>query len=445
MNVLDEQTRSLWMDVPVAEATSLTRSERADVVVVGSGIAGLSVAYELVSRGRSVIVLDRGKIGSGMTARTTAHLATALDDYYKEFVGVRDEECARLYYQSVMTAISRAEAIQDLENIDCEFCRVDGLWVPAPETSKSLLDEELECCQRLGIPVENSMSATPFHSDGMARSLRFPAQARFHPTKYLAGLASALQRSGARLYADSCVESIDHERDEVVVKVASGHEVRATDVVVATNSPINLEVAIHTKQAPYRTYVIAAKLPSSVLADALYWDTLEPYHYVRLQPLSTEEVLVIIGGEDHKSGEADDGEERFAALEHWARERLPDMGAVTHRWSGQVLEPIDFVGFIGRTPNEEHVFLVSGDSGQGITNGLVAGILIADLITVGSSRWEEVYSPARKIHKNLGEYISENITPLKNFAEYLSADEIATVDEEARADAAYANAERAVE
>ncbi|WP_026201823.1 FAD-dependent oxidoreductase [Bradyrhizobium sp. WSM2793] len=428
MNVRDEYTRSLWMDVPVGEAPSLSGSERADVVVVGSGIAGLSVAYELASRGRSVIVLDRGSIGSGMTARTTAHLATALDDYYKELVSVRGEECARLYYQSVMTAISRAEAIQDLENINCDFCRVDGLWVPAPETPSSLLDNELECCQRLGIPVENHETATPFHSEGMVRSLRFPGQARFHPTKYLAGLASALQRGGAKLYADSCVESIEHKRDELVVKVSSGHEVRAADVVVATNSPVNLEVAIHTKQAPYRSYVIAAKLPVGVLADALYWDTLDPYHYIRLQPLSTDEGLVIIGGEDHKSGEADDGEARFAALEHWARERLPDMGAITHRWSGQVLEPVDFVGFIGRSPDEEHVFIVSGDSGQGITNGLVAGILIADLITIGSSAWEEVYSPARKIHKNLGEYISENITPLKNLAEYLSADEIASVE-----------------
>lgn len=175
---------------------------------------------------------------------------------------------------------------------------------------------------------------------------------------------------------------------------------RATDVVVATNSPVNLEVAIHTKQAPYRTYVNVGKLPGGVLADALYWDTLDPYHYVRLQPLSTDEVLVIIGGEDHKAGEADDGEQRFAVLEHWARERLPDLGAITHRWSGQVLEPIDFVGFIGRSPDEEHVFIVSGDSGQGIPNGLVAGILIADLITSGSNAWEDVYSPARKIYKN---------------------------------------------
>lgn len=150
--------------------------------------------------------------------------------------------------------------------------------------------------------------------------------------------------------------------------------------------------------------------------------------YVRLQPFSADEDIVIIGGEDHKSGEANDGVQRLDALERWARDRLPDLREVTHRWSGQVLEPVDFAGFIGRSPGEEHVFIVSGDSGQGITNGLVAGLLVTDLITTGASPWEEIYAPSRKIQKNIGEFISENITPLKNFAEYLTASEIASVE-----------------
>ncbi|MGX1323821.1 glycine/D-amino acid oxidase-like deaminating enzyme/nitrite reductase/ring-hydroxylating ferredoxin subunit [Bradyrhizobium sp. USDA 377] len=428
MNVRDEYTRSLWMDVPVAEAPALSRAVGVDVAVVGSGIAGLSVAYELASHGRSVAVIDRGRIGSGMTARTTAHLATALDDGYDELVRVRGLDCARLYYRSVEAAIDRAEAIQSAEDIHCDFQRVDGYWVLAPETPASELDQELDCCRKLGIPAENCVEPTAFHSGGLARSLRFTRQARLHPTRYLAGLAGALQRRGAQLYADTCVESIREQHGDMVVTTISGHEVRATHVVVATNSPVNVQVAIHTKQAPYRTYALAAKIPAGALEDALYWDTLDPYHYVRLQPFSADEDFVIIGGEDHKSGEADDGAQRLAALERWARERLPDLREVTHRWSGQVLEPVDFTGFVGRSPGEEHLFIVSGDSGQGITNGLMAGMLIADLIMTGASPWEEVYAPARKIQKNIGEFISENITPLKNFAEYLTASEIASVE-----------------
>ena len=428
MNVRDEHTRSPWMDVLVADASALSCTVATDVAVIGSGIAGLSVAYELASRGRSVVVLDRGRIGSGMTARTTAHLATALDDGYDELVRVRGSDCARHCYQSVAAAIDRAEAIQRAEGIDCNFRRVDGYWVLAPETPASELDEELNCCRKLGIPVEDCIEPTSFHAEGLVRSLRFVRQARLHPTKYLAGLAGALQGLGARLYADTCVEGIRQQHGDMVVTTTSGHEVRAADVVVATNSPVNVQVAIHTKQAPYRTYALAAKIPADALEDALYWDTLDPYHYVRLQPFSAGENLVIIGGEDHKSGEADDGAQRLAALERWARDRLPDLSEVTHRWSGQVLEPIDFVGFIGRSPGEEHLFVVSGDSGQGITNGLVAGMMITDLITTGASAWEEVYAPSRKIQKNIGEFISENITPLKNLAEYLTASEIASVE-----------------
>jgi Rieske Fe-S protein len=131
--------------------------------------------------------------------------------------------------------------------------------------------------------------------------------------------------------------------------------------------------------------------------------------------------VIIVGGEDHKSGEADDGERRFAALEAWTRTRLPKLGEITHRWSGQVQEPVDYVGFVGRSPDSDRVFLVTGDSGQGITNGAVAGILIRDLISTGSSPWAELYQPGRKIPTTLGEYVSENLTPLANFAEYLTA------------------------
>jgi Rieske Fe-S protein len=267
------------------------------------------------------------------------------------------------------------------------------------------------------------------HARGVTRSLRFPNQGRFHPTKYLAGLASAITQRGGRLFADTCIEAIEPGHNEIVARTALGYDIRATNVIVATNSPVHLPVAIHSKQAPYRTYAIAAKLPRSALADALYWDTLDPYHYVRLQPLSDSHDLVIVGGEDHKSGEADDGERRFALLENWTRERLPQLGEITHRWSGQVLEPVDYVGFIGKSPDSEHVFLISGDSGQGITNGAVAGMLIADLITAGSSPWSAVYDPARKVGSNIGQFISENITPLKNFAEYLSAGEMASAEQ----------------
>jgi glycine/D-amino acid oxidase-like deaminating enzyme len=153
MNVFDEQTRSPWMDVKIASAPVLDRAERADVAVIGAGIAGLSIAYEPLDRGQSVIVLDRGQIGSGMTARTTAHLATALDDNYSELIKARGLDCARQFYQSLKASIDRMAAIQTAENIDCDFCRLDGYWILAPNTPAIELDGELKACEKIGIPA----------------------------------------------------------------------------------------------------------------------------------------------------------------------------------------------------------------------------------------------------------------------------------------------------
>jgi glycine/D-amino acid oxidase-like deaminating enzyme/nitrite reductase/ring-hydroxylating ferredoxin subunit len=427
MNVAEEKTRSVWMDTPVAEASQLDGDQTADVAVIGSGIAGLSTAYELMSRGRSVVVLDRGRIGSGMTARTTAHLASALDDRYADLIEARGLDAARIVYQSQAAAINRIEAIQANEGIACDFQRLDGYLFLAPQTPASELDDELAACGKAGVPVSDVREPTPLHAKSLVRSLRFPDQGRFHPLKYLAGLARVLGQRGARLYANTAVESALEENNSVTVKTDKG-TVRAADVVFATNSPIGGSVTIHTKQAPYRTFVIAATLPRGSLPDALYWDTLDPYHYVRLQPQSDHQDVVIIGGEDYKSGTADDGEARFAALESWARERLPQMGSISHRWSGQIMEPADYLGFVGRNGSDKHRYIATGDSGQGITNGVIASLLISNLIVDGNSPWAAVYDPARMITKNIGEFLSENLTVLKSFGEYLTPGEINSIE-----------------
>jgi glycine/D-amino acid oxidase-like deaminating enzyme/nitrite reductase/ring-hydroxylating ferredoxin subunit len=428
MNVADERTRSLWTDVTVAAAPCLDRNETADVAVVGSGIAGLSVAYELAQRGAKVVVLDRADIGTGMTARTTAHLASAFDDGYAELIKTRGRDVARLVYRSQAAAIDRIEAIQAAEAIECDFARVDGYLVLAPGTPASAIEAELSAATDAGVPVTEEREQTPIHAKNLVRSLRFANQARVHPLKYLSGLAAAVASRGGRLYAGSPVENVEETKDGVVLKTAAGHEVRAAQAVLATNSPIVNRLAVHAKQAPYRTYAIAAPLARGRLPDALYWDTHDPYHYVRLQPGTDEHDFVIVGGEDHKSGAANDGERRFAALEQWIRDRLPKLGKISHRWSGQVMEPVDGIGFIGRNPGQSRVFIATGDSGQGITGGALAGIILADLTAGAENPWAEVYDPSRKPLRALADIVSENATAVRSFAQYLLPGEIASAD-----------------
>ena len=431
MNVGNEHSQSYWMlETPVVDAPPLTGDESCDVVVVGSGIAGLSTAYELARFGRSVIVIDRGGIGNGMTARTTAHLASELDDFYSELARTRSEEDARLYHDSQVTAVNRIEAICRDEKIDCDFTRLDGFLIPTDEGPIADLTEEYEVCRRIGVDVEWADRA-PIPGLDTGRCLKFANQARMHPTRYLRGLAEAIQRLGGRFYADTAYVGHDESDEGVRIDTEGGAAIRATTAVFATNSPVNDKVAIHTKETPARTYVVAGRVPKGSAPDILLWDTYEAYHYVRIQEIDESSDLLIVGGEDHRSGEADDMDARLGHLAEWTHKRFPSFGKVDYSWSGQVLETIDFMPFSGLNPGNSRIYVHTGDSGQGITNGVAGSLTIAPLILGEKSRYADLLDPSRKTVSGpaISEFVSGQAGVVKNLSEYVGPGDISSVDE----------------
>src|SRR5690348_1807369 len=217
-----ERTISLWMKTEVAPDThALQRDETADVVVVGAGMTGLSTAYELSCREKDVVVIDRGPIGGGMTARTTAHLASDCDDSFAAFIKVRGLEQAKLFHQSHAAGIDRIERIQPEERIACNFRRVDGFLFRAVGRDPAELDDELAAARRVGMKV-GQVRGLPFKGQDGVRCLRYPNQAAFHPLKYLRGLAAALRGRKARIYANSIVETVEDEDGGVTVRTVDG-------------------------------------------------------------------------------------------------------------------------------------------------------------------------------------------------------------------------------
>jgi len=418
----------IWTSVRAPKFPSLSEDAAVDVAVVGAGIAGVTTAYLLAREGRSVLLLDDGPVGGGMTSVTTAHLANALDDRYVHLERLRGADAARLAAQSHSAAIDRIERTVTDESIECDFVRLDGWLFAVPGETPDMLPRERDAARRAGLDVELEPRAPlPFDS---GPAIRFPRQGQFHPLKYLYAVAAAIERLGGRIVSKTHVDAIE---DGAPARVRAGRlTVTAGSVVVATNVPINDRFAIHTKQAPYMTYVVGLTVPRGSVERALFWDTGDPYHYVRLQPMpkgneesegneesgDSESDCLIVGGEDHKSGHADDGRARHARLEAWARERFPAAERLAFTWAGQVMETLDGLAYIGRNPGEQNVYVVTGDSGMGMTHGTIAGLLLTDLIQGRENPWRELYDPSRKVVAAAGEFLKENLDVAAQFAGY---------------------------
>lgn len=428
MNVGDERTRSVWMDHPgPAMRPPLEADARADVVVVGAGIAGLSIAYELARAGKEVLVIDRGRPGRGQSARTTGHLAWQLDDYYHVLRRDRGDADAKAYYARVTAAIDRIEAVARDEGIDCDFARVDGYLFAASENGPQELEDEARACAELGILGLRFVDRAPTPGVDTGRALLWPNQARFHVLKYLDGLAQAVERLGGRIHGDTAMTEVSEEADGIVVITARGTRVHAGQVVMAADVALG-DVLLQPKLEPYRSYAIAGPVPKGSVPDALVWDTLDNYHYARIQPEADHDVL-IVGGEDQRMGQHDDGEERLDALEQWTKAHYPSFERRSHGWSGMVIEPVDILPFSGLAHGKKRVFVHTGDSGEGLTNGVLGSLVIRDLIVGGGAPDERAFAPSRVTLRDAGELASNLGHTAANFAEYLTPGGKRRVDE----------------
>ncbi|MBA3704529.1 MAG: FAD-dependent oxidoreductase, partial [Bacteroidetes bacterium] len=280
-----------------------------------------------------------------------------------------------------------------------------------PSDEKESLQKELDAALRAGVNVE-MLDHVPGFSEEL-EGIHFKEQAQFHPMKYLKGLCQAIEQMGGRLFTETHASEI-HPWGIVSDQ---GYKIKSNYVVVATNSPVNGKYIIPLKQIAYRTYVIGALIKKEILPRALWWDTgnhainsdIPPYHYVRLEKYDDTHDLIICGGEDHPVGDPGEGERaspenRYILLESWARKYFP-LEDIIYRWSGQVMEPMDGLAYIGHNPfDKDNIFIVTGDSGNGMTHCTIAGILITDLITGKKNKWQKIYKPSRFIFKASGPF-----------------------------------------
>ena len=397
---------------------SLNEDITADVCIIGGGIAGLTTAYLLMKEGKTVCILESDNLASGQTGRTTAHFVNPLDDRFYDLERYHGEEGLKLVINSHSAAIRKVEEIVKNEKIECELKKVSGFLFSLKNKDEDILEKEYETIHRAGLIEVERLAFSPFTNFNIGPSLHFPNQMQLHPIKYLSALTQRILDGGGRIYTYSHVTDVSGGANSFV-KTQNNFIVHCNSIVVATNTPINDIFAIHTKQAPYRTYVIGFKIIKESFPDVLLWDTLDPYHYVRLEHSKDYDIL-IVGGEDHKTGQEDHPEKNYQRLESWARKNFEFAGTIVSKWSGQVMESVDGLAYLGKNPmDEDNVYVITGDSGNGMTNCTIGAMLITDQIMGRENPWEKIYSPSRISLMAIKEYLKENINVAAQYLDWL--------------------------
>ena len=442
-------TDSVWVHLDPYSSRprfrSLVKDQHCDVCVIGAGIAGIQTAYELVRRGKDVVLLEAREALSGETGRTSGHLTNALDDGYIAIAKKDGQEKARMAAESHGWAIRRLEEIAGELNVECEFRRLVAYEISQysrgdPKHGEELLElkQEAELARELGVEVEfkEDLAAKGWNGKVDQRGgLVWHNQATFHPTRYLQGVLGWLQKqANFSCYTNTRVMSVE-EQDErgilglgsktekmVKVQTESGRTIECTNAVEATCVPLQ-KLSIISEMVYNRTYCIALRVPKGSVEDCLLYDQADAYKYVRLTRCNDSHDYLVVGGCDHKVGQEDPAG-RFEELETWARDRFPSVGEVDYRWSGQIYEPVDHVAFIGKNQGCDNIYVVTGDSGDGLTHAALAGRLIADEIDGIDNPWAGLYSPSRlaSIAKSIGSMISHDVQINMQYKRFLQSD-----------------------
>jgi glycine/D-amino acid oxidase-like deaminating enzyme/nitrite reductase/ring-hydroxylating ferredoxin subunit len=388
---------------------SLRRDLAVDVAIVGGGVTGITAAYLLKRAGARVALLERGIAAAADSGHTTAHLTTVPDLRLQTLVKRFGRDSAHGIWNAGMLAIEQIGEVVATERLDCDFRRVPGYLMTSLEDSaheeqelKELREDEL-LARSFGALTEVVERVPHFGKPGV----RFDQQAKFHPIRYLDGLLERISGGGSHVFQQSEVT----EFAERPLRIrACGHEVRCDFLLIATHTPLTgntatlKALALQTKLPLYTSYVIGARIPAGTLPQALFWDTSDPYYYIRSELVDGDD-YVIFGGRDHKTGQEKDPEAVFTELGQALRLWFPHARPV-RRWMGQVIESTDGLPFIGETA--ERQFVATGYAGNGYTFGTLAALLARDAFLGLPNPWQELLDVHRRKAAGALRFLSEN-------------------------------------
>lgn len=400
------ETTSHWhKSATLPRFPPLDQALTVDVAVIGAGITGITAAHLLKQAGLTVALLERERCAAIDTGHTTAHLTAVTDLRLHEMAGSFDNETAKSVWEAGTVAIERIRSIAASENIVCGLASCPGyLHAATADEDPTPLQREAECARKLGIAAEYRPAVPLFQRPGVA----FPDQALFHPLRYLGGLLDRLPGPGCHVFEESAALEVEKSPLSLRTKngrINFGHLILATHNPLTGNASLLRATLFQTKLSLYTSYALGARLPAGPHDTACFWDTADPYGYLRIEP-SPHGPYAIYGGEDHKTGQATDTVAVFGRLEKHLRAILPG-ATVDARWSGQVIETADGLPYIGEIADRQ--FVATGFAGNGMTFGTLGAMMAVDAIQGRGNPWQKLFSPHRKKLRHAAlAYLREN-------------------------------------
>jgi glycine/D-amino acid oxidase-like deaminating enzyme/nitrite reductase/ring-hydroxylating ferredoxin subunit len=381
-----------------------------DVAVLGAGIAGLSTALLLKNAGLRVAVLEAGAVCCATTGHTTAKVSAQHGLIYDTLSSTFGADGARAYGEANLAAVDLIEALVREHEIDCDWEHRDAYAYTEEDSYVGQIEKEVEAAQQAGLPASyTEQTDLPWP---VRAAVRFADQAQFHPRRYCLALARLIDADGSRVFEQT--RAVDVEDGSPCVVTTDRHDVRAAYVVLATHLPFLDRGAFFAKCHPEREYVLAVALDQAV-PKGMYISAEQPTRSIRQHPFDGGELL-ILSGDSHKTGQDDDTERRYAALEQFARERFA-VRSIEYRWSTQDHMTVDQVPYIGKLRRgSDRLYVATGFNKWGMTSGTIAGVVICDQILGRENPWSELFDPNRvKPVASASQFVKENVNVARRF------------------------------
>lgn len=381
-----------------------------DVVIAGAGITGVTTALMLQERGLKCAIAEARNMGFGTTGGTTAHLNNFFDASYDKVINDFGLDKARLLADAARDALEIIRHNVSAYDIECDHEPRSAYLFSLDDEQEKELDSLVEGSRKAGIEM-HEVAENPFGIP-CTKVVEIPGQAQFHPLKYVKGLLTEFIHSGGMIIEGCRVTEAVKEGEGLKISTTRG-TLHGKHLIYATHIPPGRNI-MHFRNAPYRSYAMALKLRNGAYPRTLGYDMLEAYHYYRTHEVDGEEYL-IVGGEDHKTGDVENSDECFQRLEEYVS-RYFDIERVAYKWSSQYYEPADGLPYIGPLPgNPSNVYCATGYSGNGMIFGTLAAKTLSGLIADGDSPYKELFSPSRvKPVAAFSQMVKENVDVIKH-------------------------------